>query len=432
MTASRPWALRAGVVAVVVLLPFGDTSVPVLGMRLVHVAMLVPAALALHQVVVRGARIPGSVVLIGCGLGLVSGVVSGADGVDPSRSVPLVVGSAITTCYALAVALAHRPGEDLAGLELLVIVGGVTAASALVSVGRLQAAEAGNVVNGRLTGPFSQPNELGIFCAALLPVALACVVTSSSWRRAALLSAATASLAVACVLSMSRGAWIGALASFVCLAACEPALRRALLAIGLAAAAICGAALVAPVGVPVLGVVGARIRTLGDPTQNQYDDRPLVWAEAWRQAADHPWLGVGPGGFRSAATDSVSAVAAQPPEHPHNLLLTVLADRGVVGAALGIVVVAGCVLAVRRHVLSPQQADPAVRVLRIRSIAVIAGLAAVAVHGGFDMPLRNPIVSGLVWTLLGLAVVAETVPLTRYAAGHDTTTNRRKWVPVTC
>ncbi|MDQ6525665.1 O-antigen ligase family protein [Nocardioides sp. LHD-245] len=431
MIAGHPRALRAGVVAVIVLLPFGDVAVPVLGMRLIHAAMLVPAALALHQVIVRGARVPASVVLVGCGLGLVSGVVSGADGVDPARSVPLVVGSVITTCYALAVVLAHRPGEDLAVLDLLVLVGGLIAASALVSVGRLQAAEAGNVVNGRLTGPFAQPNELGIFCAALLPIALACVVTSASRRRAALLSAATASLAVACVLSMSRGAWIGALASFVCLAVCEPALRRALLAIGLAAAGICGAALVAPAGVPLLGVVGARIRTLGDPTQNQYDDRPLVWAEAWRQIAEHPWLGVGPGGFRSAATESVSAVAAEPPEHPHNLLLTVLADRGVVGAALGLVIVAGCVLAVRRHVLSPRQGDVA-RVLGIRSIAVVAGLAAVAVHGGFDMPLRNPIVSGLVWTLLGLAAVAETVPLTRYAAEHHTTTNRRKWVPVTC
>ncbi|WGX95216.1 O-antigen ligase [Nocardioides sp. L-11A] len=431
MRAERHGALRAGVVAVVVLLPFGDVAVPGLGMRLIHVAMLVPATLALHLVIVRGARIPTSVVLVGCGLGLVSGIVSGADGVDPSRSVPLVVGSVIATCYALAVVLS-RPGAELGVLDLLVLVGGATAASALVSVGRLQAAEAGNVVNGRLTGPFSQPNELGIFCAALLPVALACIVTSSSRRRAALLSVAAASLAVACVLSMSRGAWIGALASFACLAVCEPALRRALLAIGLGAAATCGAALVAPAGVPVLGVVGARIRTLGDPTQNQYDDRPLVWSEAWRQAAEHPWLGVGPGGFRSAATESTSAVAAQPPEHPHNLLLTVLADRGVVGAALGMVIVAGCVLAVRRHVLAPEPGDPAARSVRIRSIAVIAGLAAVAVHGGFDMPLRNPIVSGLVWTLLGLAAVAETVPLARYAAEHHATTNRRKWVPVTC
>ena len=50
-------------------------------------------------------------------------------------------------------------------------------------------------------------------------------------------------------------------------------------------------------------------------------------------------------------------------------------------------------------------------VRRVRQILVagaVMALVAVAAHGVFDMPLRNPIVSGLVWTLLGMAMVAET------------------------
>lgn len=415
----RNRALRPAVGAVVVLLPFGDVSVPGLGLRLVFVAMAVPAGLALCSLVLDEARFPPSLMLLGLGLALVAGMVSAAGGVAPDRSIPLVVVAHLTLGYAIAIVLAHRAGLEVGSLDLPVVVGGVIAAMALTSAGALQAAEGGNVVNGRLTGPFSQPNELGVFCAALLPVAVACVVTTASWRRMVLLGLAAGCLAAACVMSMSRGAWIGAVVALVCLAVCEPITRRALAAVGLAVVATCVAALAVPVNTAVLGVIGARLRSLGDPTRNQYDDRPLTWDEAWRQATEHPWFGVGPGGFQTAASESVSAVSADAPDHPHNLVLTILADRGVVGIALGLLVVVGVVVVARQQLVAPRL-DPAAQVVRTRSMAIVAALTAVAVHGAFDMPLRNPIVSGLIWTLLGLAMVAETAraPEVRAFAGR--------------
>lgn len=402
-----PRALPLAVVAVIVLLPFGDISVPGVGVSLMYAAMAVPAGLAVRQLVLDEADVPQSLILLGSGLGLVAGMVSTAGGVAPDRSIPLVVVSTITLGYAVAIALAYRPGLEIAGLDLMVVVGGVIAVMALSSAGALEAAEDGNVVTGRLTGPFAQPNELGLFCAVLLPIAVACVVTSVSWRRTVLLGLAAVCLATACMMTMSRGAWLGGVAALFCLAVCEPVTRRALAAVGLAVVTTCGAALAAPTDTALLGVLGSRIRSLGDPTRNQYDDRPLTWAEAWRQATEHPWFGVGPGGFQTAATESASAVSADPPDHPHNLLLTVLADRGVIGVALGLVVVVGCVMAARRRVMGGPGLDDVSRVTRTRSVAVIAALTAVAAHGAFDMPLRNPIVSGLVWTVLGMAVVVE-------------------------
>jgi putative inorganic carbon (HCO3(-)) transporter len=403
----RNRALPYAVGAVIVLLPFGDVTVPGPGLRLIYVAMAVPAGLALCSVVLDGARVPPSLMLLGLGLGLVAGMVSAAGGVAPDRSIPLVVIAHITLGYGIAIVLAYRSGLEVGSLDLLVVVGGVIAAMALTSAGSLQAAEGGNVVNGRLTGPFSQPNELGVFSAALLPIAVACVVTTASWRRMIVLGLAAACLATACVMSMSRGAWIGGVTALICLAVCEPATRRALAAVGLVIVATCGAALAVPANTVVLGVLGSRIRSLGDPTQNQYDDRPLTWDEAWRQAAEHPWFGVGPGGFHAAASDSASAVSADAPDHPHNLVLTILADRGVVGVGLGLVVVVGIVIVARQQLVAPRL-DTASKVMRTRATAVIAALTAVAVHGIFDMPIRNPIVSGLIWTLLGMAMVAET------------------------
>jgi O-antigen ligase len=409
--AARSRALPLAIGGVIVLLPFADTNVPVIGMRLIFVAMAVPGALALGALVRGEARLPSSLILTGAGLGMAAGTVSAALGVDPARSIPLVVISALTLGYATAIVIAYRPGLEVVALELLVVVGGVIAVMALTSAGSLQATDAGTVVTGRLTGPFSQPNELGMFCAVLLPIAVGCLVTAATPRRAAVVGVAAACIATACVMSFSRGAWIGATVALVGLAICEPATRRALTAVGLAIVATCLAAFTVPSSTAVLGILGERIRSIGDPTQNEYDDRPLTWAEAWRQATEHPWFGVGPGGFKSAAADSTSAVSLDPADHPHDLFLTVLADRGVVGVALGVLVVVGCIVAVRRHLLVAPGFDPADRVLRTRSVAVVAALTVVAVHGAFDMPLRNPIVSGLIWTLLGMAMVTETCRL---------------------
>ncbi|MEZ0579079.1 O-antigen ligase family protein [Nocardioides sp. MH1] len=414
--------LVVAIAAAVVLLPFGDWSVPVVGLRLTYVAMAVPAAMAFLQVVRGDARLPASLVLVGSGLGMAGGVVSAALGVAPDTSIPLVVISVLTLGYATAIVVAYRPGLEVDGLDLLVVVGGVVAVLALTSAGSLEATDSGTVVSGRLTGPFSQPNELGAFCAILLPIAVACLVTASTPRRAAVIGASAACLATACVMSMSRGSWIGALVALIGLAVCEPATRRALTGVALAILATCAAALAAPASTAVIGVLGARIRSLGDPTQNEYDDRPLTWAEAFRQATEHPWFGVGPGGFQSAAGESRSVVSADPADHPHDLFLTVLADRGVIGMALGVLVVVGCVIAVRRHLLGAPGIGPAAKVLRTRSVAVIGALTVVMVHGAFDMPLRNPIVSGLVWTLLGSAMVAETC---RVREERTTTTRKR-------
>nr|WP_281366576.1 O-antigen ligase family protein [Nocardioides thalensis] len=278
---------------------------------------------------------------------------------------------------------------------------------ALASAGSIEAAEAGNVVNGRLTGPFAQPNELGVFCAALLPLAVAATVTAGSRRRTAVLGLSAACLAAACVLSMSRGAWIGCVVGLAALAVLAPATRRAL---GTVAAALAGTAvlaLVLPSSAPLLGVFALRMRSLGDPTQNQYDDRPLIWGEAWRQATEHPWWGIGPGAYQQAASGAVSRVSARPADHPHDLPLTILAERGMIGVGLAVVVVVGCALAARRLMRHGDELVAADRLRRTRGLAVIAGLIAVAIHGTFDMPLRNPIVAGLVWTLLGIAVVVD-------------------------
>lgn len=401
----RPLQIAVGLV--IVLLPVGGTRLPGLGLHTAFVAMAVPSGLAALVLLTDQTPLPRSVIFAGLGLGVAAAVVSTAQGVSPGESMQLLAISFLTLGYALAIVFAYRPGIEVEALDLLVVVGGVVAVVALTSVGSMQASDAGTVVSGRLTGVFAQPNELGIFCAALLPICAAALVTSRSARRALVLGAATVCIVVAWAMSMSRGAWIGGVVALSCLALCEPTVRRTLAAIGTVLLAICCAAVLLPANAPVLGMIGARIRSLGDPSQNQYDDRPLIWAEAWRQATHHPWFGVGPGGYETAARQSSSATSMDPAPHAHDLVLTVLADRGVVGLAFGALVVAGCVLAARRQMSRQPFLSECLGLSRTRSMAVLAALVAILAHGVVDMPLRNPIVAALVWTLLGMAILAE-------------------------
>ncbi|WP_436699571.1 O-antigen ligase family protein [Nocardioides sp. BYT-33-1] len=415
MTLQRRLPVPAlAVVAVLAVLPFGG-AVSV-GLSVAFVAMGLPAAIAAWFLVTDRRPVPASLILLGLALGIVTSLIAAAGGVNPGDAITRVVVAFIALGYAVGLAMAYRPGFERLGLDLLVVMGGCVGAYALSGAGALQAAAGGWVVDGRLTGPFSQPNELGIFCAGLLPVAVTCLVTAGSRLRTALLAAATLAIVLAWVLSMSRGAWIGGCVALVVLAVAVPRSRRLLLRAAAVAVATCGLALALPPGTPLLGILGIRLRSMGDTGANEYDARPLIWGEAWRQIADRPWFGVGPDGYRVAATDSLSTVSAYGADHAHDLYLSVLVERGVIGMTAGVVVLLGCLVAARRHLLAQASApDEEGAVLSARSLAVLAGLLAIAVHGVFDMPLWNPIVYGFTWTLLGMAVVAEIVPLVRPA-----------------
>jgi len=392
----------------IALLPFGGTFVA--GQSIASLALVVPAGLAVWLLVTDERPVPGSILLLGLALGIVSSLVAAAGGVNPESGFNRVIVGFVALGYATAIAMAYRPGLERDALDYLSLVSGAVSIKALTAAGSLEASVGGWVVDGRLTTPFAQPNELGIFCAMMLPVAVTCLVLARSRTRKTLLAVASAAIAAALLLSMSRGGWIGATVALTAVAAVLPSTRRLLAAVGASTAATCLLALVLPPTTPLLGLLGIRLRSLGDTGANEYDARPLIWGEAWRQISERPWLGVGPDGYRVAATDSVSTISSYGADHAHDIYLAVLVERGVVGLAAGAVVLAGASVALLRHFRRIRLAGPGAAPGSAYAVAVLAGLFAVLVHGVFDVPLRNPIVYGFVWTLLGMAVAAECAP----------------------
>ena len=109
----------------------------------------------------------------------------------------------------------------------LLVAGAVSSVWALAASGPTESFYGGGVVTGRAVGVFSQPNELGLFSAVLLVLALGAWLGSASPRLRATGMVAAGLLVAALGASLSRGAWFGALAGVVALAALSRKTARA-------------------------------------------------------------------------------------------------------------------------------------------------------------------------------------------------------------
>jgi putative inorganic carbon (HCO3(-)) transporter len=171
----------------------------------------------------------------------------------------------------------------------------------------------------------------------------------------------------------------------------------------IAVAAVTGAVL----GTRLAAVLGERVTSLASAAHNPYDHRGELWAAGVRVALEHPWLGVGPGRFGVVASDGGHSLYRYVADHPHNLVLTVAAETGAYGLAttglFALLLLATVAAQRRRCAIGGSGALPAALA------GPAAGLAAVAVHGLVDVPLRNPIVESTVWLVLA-ALVVTTAP----------------------
>lgn len=260
----------------------------------------------------------------------------------------------------------------------------------------LTASQGGGVVSGRAAGVFGQPNYLGAACVLTIFVAVALLWSSQRRLDRALAISAILAGSLALLLSLSRGALLGAAAGVLLLALLAPQSRVALAAIGTLSVAALGLAFA--VGNPLAQILVLRVQSIASADQNADDNRVLIWdagLEMWRE---NPILGVGTGAFRPESSLAGSPIAPNGAYHAHNLALTVGAETGLVGvaalvlAAL-IVVWVGLRATIRRS--STLLPSPAVA-------ALLSGLGASAVHGMVDFLYGNPMLGTAIGVYLGI------------------------------
>ncbi len=287
---------------------------------------------------------------------------------------------------------------------------------------------------GRALGPFGQPNRLGGFLIASIPLAITLAFAAHDRALRFALLLAVLILAFSLVTTYSRGAWIGLGAGLLTLAALFvrwPALRPE------PALAAIAAVLVALPMIAALPSVAARLspRPSSSGSWNLPFDperegsgamRRAVWSGAMSAAAARPVAGWGVGTFREAFDRSkgdtmkrLEAEGGRTADQAHGFYLETLSERGVLGLAAFLfftgVVLAGGLAALGSG--APAEA-------RLLSAGLLASLVALLAHAFFEDNLSFAAHGAVFAANAGLLVA--TAPGSR--AGSARESRRGRWL----
>jgi O-antigen ligase/Flp pilus assembly protein TadD len=257
---------------------------------------------------------------------------------------------AITGLFLAAVTWTCVRGAGmLRGIAILEVLAAIPVATlGLMQHFRPELLPAANSYPGRALGPFGQPNRMGGYIVATIPVALALSFAAQDRVLRAGLLIATFGLVFCLVVTYSRGAWLGLAVGLLVLAlalARWPELlpRPAILALSLAA-------LVIPVLLLLPSIISrVESRPSSAPAWNLPIDperegsgamRRAIWSGALEAAMRRPALGYGIGTFREAFDRAKSpqmkqleAEGGRTADQAHNHYLGILAERGALGLA---------------------------------------------------------------------------------------------------
>jgi O-antigen ligase len=279
-------------------------------------------------------------------------------------------------------------------------------------------------------GPYINRHHFAGYMELVLAMPLGLMFAGAIARERMLLYAfASAMMAIALVMTNSRGGLISMVFEVLFLAAISSLargrkregealsggerLRAAAARIGLGFAMV----IAVFVGVLYFGGEGALSRMLGtvnsaDPTTG----RAHFWSGTLQIIRDHPWLGTGLGSFASAYTRYDTGNGTYRLEQAHNDYLQIFSDAGVVGGLLGLVFV---VLLFRAGLRRVQSQD---RFRRGVALGALAGCAGVLVHSFFDFTLHTTANALLFLLLAALATVDSRVE----ENGEDSRRRRRR------
>ena len=284
-------------------------------------------------------------------------------------------------------------------LICLIAAAGTLGLVAMFTPSELQLYQGGNVVSGRAETGFEHPNVFSHFLLLALAPSLVFARLYSGWRRG-IATVAAVGIIGGLLLSLSRGAIMGAAASVLLLLA-WPAFRRTGLAALLVVVIAATLSLQPLLESSLVSSVATRYRTIGDSSSVPNDPRIAIWRAAPAMIADRPLLGVGEANYPLIAPAyGLRDVDGSGYDHPHNIFLTFAIEIGLLGLA-GFVVF---LLATTRSALSALAGgvarEPVV-------LAVAASLVGLLVTSLLEYPIRTNVVLATVMMFVGAIVAFE-------------------------
>jgi len=208
--------------------------------------------------------------------------------------------------------------------------------------GRTAGPDTGLVFDGwtRVDATLGNATLLGTYLAMLLPLAVREVLQPESMPGRALAANVTIAMAIALLLTFTRGAWLGAgagVAIVLLRGTSHPAAIRGAAAAGLAALGL-AVATVSGIAPPVLATVGSRAASLTSPLDGSGGFRLAIWRDTLSLVAARPVAGWGPDTFGLVYPMFRSAPGVLV-DKAHADLLQVAATQGLVGVAAALATV---------------------------------------------------------------------------------------------
>lgn len=255
------------------------------------------------------------------------------------------------------------------------------------------------VAHGRPVGCFLNRNHFGGFLALVAPVAAVLLARSIMRRRIWLMLMSTccfASLSVAMVSSLSRGAWLSGVAGVAACMLYMTARWRIRLVVPLALTLLIAAA-----GIFYTSdqAVQERAESLVDAVRQPGSTLRLqTWKDALPVIADYPLAGTGLNAFEMVFPQYRSTSTRKTIAHVENEFIQLPLELGIPTC----LVLAALVLLFVRHATAslPRQTEGTVLGRRTYQAILAGSSTAAAVHAFFDFSIRSPLY------LLTFAVIA--------------------------
>jgi putative inorganic carbon (HCO3(-)) transporter len=272
----------------------------------------------------------------------------------------------------------------------------------------------------RVLSVYGHPNNLGLYLGRVWPLAAALAFAKNTEQSTANKRRGRGSLLFALcslfclgglVVSVSRGAWLGALAAAAVLVfglvaranketgrQADKQIISGLPRLPLSGSSRSALTLVIGLGAALAVLAGLGLTLRGDVTAGSTPVRLLLWREAIGYLRQHP-LGIGldqfvyyhdPGSGHSLIDPSLIGTSEQYAAHPHNLLLDIWLRLGPLGLAAF-----GWLLARFFRAARENLGDPIV-------LGALAAMSAALVHGLVDNFYFVPDLAVAFWLLIGL------------------------------
>ncbi len=299
------------------------------------------------------------------------------------------------------------PGRSRLLLAGLFLGGSLSAAYALIQRAGLDWVRWAGLPPGRIGGAFAQPDALGIELVAAAAASTG-LLAGAGPRARAVIGGGVVLMLLALLLTLSRGAWVGAAGAGAVLLIFNFRRLPPWRSFWYLAPALMLFAAIA-VAVPPGRAVLYRVRSAGDFGETSVAQRIGLWRTSLEMAADRPVLGAGPDSFPTlfpsyrTPDQPGMGTANIRPESSHNVFLDQLVDTGFVGLAVLLGLIGVCVW---MGVRALPALDPPGRAAVAGMISALAGYYA-AVFFSFGQAMTG----WIPWILMGaIAGVAASAP----------------------